>query len=229
MKPPTNRNELRSFLGLASYFRKFIPKFAMVSVEFRWTKRQETAFEYIKRSLVSPVLLRHPNFDEPFIITTDASDLGLGAVLCQRYHDQEYVIQYISRTLQSNEVKWSVREKEILAVLWACQQFCAFVLGSKFIVETDHESLQWIRKVKSPARLVRWAIRLDEFDFEIGDRREKDNQVVDTLSRNPRASESDIFEIRSSAIEEYLFAIDRTPETIFDMTKEQLKDVTNTN
>jgi hypothetical protein len=69
--------------------------------------------------------------------------------------------------LQPNEINWAVRKKEALAVLWACEKFRAYILGSKFIVETDHESLQWLRKAKSPARLVRWAIRLDEFDFDI--------------------------------------------------------------
>ena len=91
--------------------------------------------------ICSPIL-SHPNFDQEFIIETDASDLGLGAVLLQRYNDKLHLIQYISRTLQDCERKWSIREKEALAIIWACETFRPYVYGTKFVVETEHKSLE---------------------------------------------------------------------------------------
>jgi len=134
-------------------------------------------------------ILKHPNFNYPFIIETDASDKGLGAVLIQRYGGETSVIQYISRTLQPCEKKWHIREKEALAIVWACEQFRVFVAGEHFVVETDHESLGWLMKLEKPARLVRWAIRLSEYDFTIRPKAGKLNTTADALSRLPTTSD----------------------------------------
>ena len=96
--------------------------------------------------------------------------------------------------MQAAEKKWSVMEKEALAIIWACEQFRHFLIGSRFLVETDHESLKWLKEAKSPARLVRWSLRLGEFDFDIRHRGNKANANADGLSRLPTQSGPDEFE-----------------------------------
>ena len=116
-------------------------------------------------------------------------------MLCQRIDEEERVILYISRTLQENERKWTVREKEALGIIWACEQFRPYIIGSKFTVETDHESLKWLLESKSPARLVRWALRLSEFNFDIKHRKGTNNSNADGLSRLPQPESEDIKDI----------------------------------
>ena len=109
--------------------------------------------------------------------------MGLGAVLAQRYDDKEFVIQYASRELLPSEKKWSTREKEALGIIYACEKFRHQFVGSHFIVETDHQSLEWLLQAQSPARLVRWALRLSEFDFIIKYRKGSANKNAYCLSR----------------------------------------------
>jgi hypothetical protein len=136
-------------------------------------------------------MLHYPDFKKVFKVSTDASDEGIGGVLSQTNDEgEEKVIQYISRTLQPAEQKWSVREKEALAIIFACETFRPYLYGSKFIIFTDHQSLQWLMKATTPARLVRWALRLAEYDFEIKYRKGEENANADALSRLP--SDEDI-------------------------------------
>ena len=105
--------------------------------------------------------------------------------MCQKIEERECVIQYISRSLQPNERKWCARELEALAIVWACEQCRPYVIGTQFIVETDHESLKWLMEAKGPARLVRWALRLSEFEFEVRYKKGCANANADALSRFP--------------------------------------------
>ena len=177
MKRPKNVTDIKAFLGSIGYYRQYIKNFAKKcaslnrltrkEILFDWTEHEEKAWNELKQELIRSPILSHPNFDQEFIIETDASDLGLGAVLLQRYNDKLHVIQYISRTLQDCERKWSIREKEALAIIWACETFRPYVYGTKFVVETDHKSLEWLLTAEKPQRLVRWALRMSEFDCRI--------------------------------------------------------------
>jgi hypothetical protein len=170
--------------------------------------------------LCSQPLLKHPNFDYPFIVQTDACDYGLGAVLCQRIDNDEFVIQYASRTLQAAERKWSTREKEALAIVWACHIFRPYLIGYQFLVETDHQSLKWLMEAKNPSRLVRWALQLSEFDFVIRHRKGSVNSNADALSRLPTSS---IWHDIGEDLEDKLFVL-KTYCEIDNIAKEQKQD-----
>ena len=195
MVAPANTSQLRSFLGLCSYYRRFMRNFAILSSPlnkligtnstFIWTEVEEEAFQKLKQILIAAPMLNFPDYSVPFIVQTDACDDGLGAVLSQVVRLQERVIEYRSRVLQPAEKPWPVREKEALAIIYACETFRPYLYGTKFTIETDHHSLQWLMKAKAPARLVRWALRLSEFDFEIKYKKGSNNGNADGLSRNP--------------------------------------------
>jgi len=125
---------------------------------FNWDNNAEATFQTLKTILSNIPTLNYPNYSLPFIVTTDASDDGIDAVLSQISDEGKKPIQFISRTQQPAEKKWCVREKGALAIIYACESFRPYVYGSKFTIETDHHSLQWLMKAIAPARLVRWAL-----------------------------------------------------------------------
>lgn len=191
---PQNIKELRRFLGMMSWYRRFIPHLAELStpltdllrkgVKWKWGEAQQTAFEKLRNHLVEPPVLGRPDFTLPFIIQTDASFSGLGAVLAQEVNGEEMVIAFASRTLTKAEQKYSATEKECLAVVWAIRKFRPYVEGFHFTVVTDHSSLTWLHSLNSPAgRLARWALELQEYDFQVRYRKGTSNVVPDALSR----------------------------------------------
>ena len=194
---PKTMKQLRSFVGMTNYYRSFINNYTKVTAslislvsndkkkKLIWNDDAQFAFENVKSILSERATLYHPDFNHPFVIQTDASDEGLGAILCQRFGEVEHVVQYASRSIQPSEMSWTPQEKEALAIIWACQLFRPYVYGAKFIVETDHKSLKWLLDATRPPRLVRWALMLAEFDFEIQHRRGRDNANADALSRLP--------------------------------------------
>lgn len=198
---PKNVTEVRRIIGLASWYRRFVPNFSTITApltaltrknkQFVWDSDCEDALTKIKEHLVSAPVLACPNFDLPFVIQTDASDYGLGAILSQIQDGSEKVICYLSRSLNKAERSYSVTEKECLAVLFAVEKLRPYIEGTKFTVITDHYSLKWLHQIKDPVgRIARWAIRLQQYDFDVIHRPGKNHIVPDALSRAVPAVES---------------------------------------
>ncbi|KAL0176991.1 hypothetical protein M9458_029321, partial [Cirrhinus mrigala] len=132
-----------------------------------WTPSAEEAFAQIKTALASSPVLRAPDFSCPFLLQTDASDTGLGAVLSQIQEGEEHPIIYISRKLSPAERKYAAVEKEALAIKWAVLELRYYLLGRKFTLVTDHAPLQWMARAKDTnARVTRWFLALQDFHFE---------------------------------------------------------------
>lgn len=196
IETPSSATELRSFLGLAGYYRRFIKGFADISAtlhagtsvkrKFEWSKEMEDAFQNLKKALVSPPVLAYPDFDKPFIVETDASKVGVGAVLAQKGKDGKvHPIQYSSRTMTKSERNYHACERESLAVIFALRHFRVYLLSTEpFTLISDHQSLKDTFKKKDiHGRLARWLDFLAEYEFEIQYRPGKDNIPPDFLSR----------------------------------------------
>jgi transposase InsO family protein len=193
---PTNQKELKGFLGLLGYYRKFIRDFAKITKPLtaqlrNGEKVEHTApflktFEICKNLLTSSDVLKYPDFSLPFILTTDASNFALGAVLSQGTVGKDRPVAYASRTLTKSEENYSAIEKELLAIDWATKYFRPYLFGRKFTLYTDHQPLTYALNLKTPnSKLVKWRLRLSEFNFDVEYKPGKQNVVADALSRIP--------------------------------------------
>lgn len=192
---PQSVQEIRRIIGMSSWYRRFIPNYSTriapltnlirKNVKFNWSIECDEALHTIKDALISAPILTCPDMNKPFVLQTDASGYGIGAVLTQTQDGCEKVICYVSRSLTAGERKFSTTERECLAVLWSVERLRCYLEGRKFTVITDHFSLVWLNNLKNPqGRLGRWAVRLQQFDYEIQHRKGKDLVVPDTLSRS---------------------------------------------
>lgn len=161
-KQPKNLTEVKSFLGLGGYYRKFIKHFSTIAKPltnltkddqpFNWSPECEKSFRTIQDRLCTATVLKYPDFQEESVLTTDASNVGLGAILSQKGHP----VCYISRTLNKPELNYTTSEKELLAIVWAVRRQRQYLLGKKFKVETDHKAFKWLFNVQYPSsRLLR--------------------------------------------------------------------------
>lgn len=193
--PRTPRN-IKQFLGLAGYYRKFIPDFSTIAkplshllkkdVKFRWTESQDQAFNKLKDILCTQPLLQYPDFTKDFIVTTDASHYGIGGVLSQNFDGKFLPVAYTSRTLIDAEINYSTIEKELLGILFSVESFRPYLFGRQFKLEIDHKPLIWLHNMKNPnSRLLRWRHRLSEYNHNIEYIKAKKNVGADALSRNP--------------------------------------------
>lgn len=195
---PSNRKEVKRFLGTASWYRRFIPNFSTIAgplnkltstknktASFVWSPDADKAFLDLKSCLVQAPVLACPNFDLPFDVHTDASNYGVGAMLSQVVDGVEHPVAFMSKSLTGPERNYSVTEREALAVLTALEHWrCYLENGRPFTVYTDHSALKWFLSLTNPTgRLARWGVRLSAFDFSIKHRRGKDNVIPDSLSR----------------------------------------------
>jgi len=193
---PKNISELRSYLGMVSYYRNFIPGFANIAAPlhkllrkssmYEWGPEQLNAFCTLKEPLISAPILGMPTDSGMFLLDSDASSVGLGAVISQMQNGKEVVIVYASRSLSNAERNYDTTKRELLAVTYGLRTFRQYLLGRKFTIRTDHSALQWLRKTPEPmAQMARLLVYVEQFDFEIQHGLEV-NTAIPTNCRVPR-------------------------------------------
>lgn len=202
---PKTKKDVRAFLGLVVYYCRFIPQFASVAAPLsdltrkgqpqliNWTEIQETAFKALKHSLMETPLLLVADPGKPYTLQTDASDRGLGAVLSQASDNWEKLpVAYASRKLLPQELNYSTIEEECLAVVWALKFFHVYLYGQPFLIQTDHQPLAWLQRMKNAnARPTRWALFVQPYHFTIAHRKGADNGNADGLSRGTLSMDRD--------------------------------------
>lgn len=194
LKIPETQRQIKSFLGITGYYRKFIKDYAKVAHGMTKYLKKGTkinkndpqyvyAFEKLKQLLINPPVLRYVDFTKKFSIATDASDFAIGAVLTQ----DEHPISYASRTLNEHERKYSTTERELLAIVWAVNYFRPYIYGRTFDLVTDHQPLIWLQSKQNGKdinpRLQRWILKLGEYNINMKYIKGKENNVADFLSR----------------------------------------------
>ena len=244
---PEDVGAVRRFLGLASYYRRFIPRFAKIAhplhglttknAPFDWTSACETAFTTLKSKLVSPPVLAYRSFDKDFTLETDASILGLGAVLSQKQDDsRSHPIAYASRALNRAEKNYSITELETLAVVWGISHFHFYLYGKAVRVLTDHSAVKAVLETSNPTgKHARWWTKVygsGVRDVTIIYRAGRDNASADALSRSPYGSppaegiaEGEV-QVASIATEDIATLLQAAPlaSTQVDYYSEQAKD-----
>ncbi|KAK1609038.1 hypothetical protein QYE76_032711 [Lolium multiflorum] len=194
MPYPRDVKGIRSVLGHAGFYRRFIKDFSKISkpltnllqkdVPFVFDDDCKEAFETLKKALTTAPVVEPPDWNLPFEIMCDASDFAVGAVLGQRVDKKLNVIHYASKTLDAAQRNYATTEKELLAVVFACDKFRPYIVDSKVTIHTDHAAIRYLMEKKdAKPRLIRWVLLLQEFDLHIVDRKGADNPVADNLSR----------------------------------------------
>lgn len=198
---PNNEKNIKQFLGLAGYYRRFIRNFSKIAKpltdllkkdrQFKWETMQQESFNYLRTALCTEPILQYPDFTKIFNLTTDASGYAIGGVLSQGPVGKDLPIAYTSRVLNSAEQKYSTIEKECLAIVYCTTYFRPYLYGRKFIIITDHKPLVWLNSIKDPSsRLWKWRTKLSEYEFEITYKKGKLNSNADALSRNPPSNQT---------------------------------------
>ena len=191
---PHHRKDVRAFLGTCGYYRRFIPNYSEVSrplsqlsskqVPFKWDPEAQNAFDRLKECLTQAPILAYPDHSLPFILDTDASQVGTGAVLSQIQQGQERPIAYYSKMYSKEEANYCVTRQELLAIVKALKHFRPHLFGREFMVRTDHASLPWLLRMPNPnGQLARWLEILSEYTFQISHRKGLKHNNADGLSR----------------------------------------------
>ena len=212
---------MRSFLGLASYYRRFIENFCKIATPltkilennrpFVWDDDAKNAFSECRTRLANAPILIYPDFSVSFILDSDASDKGIGAVLSQIGKDHlEHQIAYFSRTLGKHERNYSITRKELLAAIEGIEHFSCYLYGRQFLLRTDHVAIQWLKNFKElTGQLAQWLERLSAYDFIVQHRPGLKHLNADALSRKSTTDKC--------------LAITQEEDDIFDMKVEKVK------
>lgn len=194
LKLPTTQKQIKSFLGITGFFRKFIKDYSKIAFPMIKYLRKNmrvnisdpsyiVAFEKLKEIITNPPILRYPDFSKRFKLITDASNYSIGAVLTQEGHP----ISFASRTLNNHERNYSTIEKELLAMVWGVKYYRPYIFGREFDLQTDHQPLKWLQAKNSGRdinpRLQRWLVQLGEYDARVDYIPGKENKIADFLSR----------------------------------------------
>ena len=194
--PPKTATEVRSFLGLAGYYRRYVKNFAVIAgplhaltrkdAVFHWSADCQDAFDRLKTLLTTSPITAFPDFSQPFRLYTDASTAGLGAILAQVREGKERIICCASRSLNQAEKAYPATKLECLAIVWAVAKFRPYLMAMPFDVYTDHYALQWLKTMRTGSALLhRWSAALEEYDFTGKHRPGKSQTHVDGLSQLP--------------------------------------------
>jgi transposase InsO family protein len=201
---PKDVKGIQAFLGLTGYFRTFIANYATIAKplyellkkesDFDWKEEQQKAFNALKKALMSAPVLSFPDFSKPFILTTDASAIALGAILTQKNDKKgENLISCASRCLRGAELRYSNTDREILAVVFGVINHKSYLYGNKFVVKTDHAAIPHLnRNMGDNPRAIRWYLLLSEYDFEVEYKKGSNIKHADALSRYPPTSSIDL-------------------------------------
>ncbi|CAM4569383.1 unnamed protein product [Caretta caretta] len=194
---PHTKKQVQAFIGMAGYYRRFVPHFSAIATPITelckkgkpdkvvWTEQCQEAFRALKEALGSGPVLANPDFDKAFVVFTDASDTGLGAVLMQEDEKGErHPIVYLSKKLLPREQHYAAIEKECLAMVWALKKLEPYLFGRHFTVYTDPSPLTWLHQMKGAnAKLLRWSLLLQDDDMDVVHVKGSANLIADALSR----------------------------------------------
>lgn len=228
MARPKTKKEVRAFLGMVGYYRRFIRNFSEIAdpltrltkknePEVQWSEQEEAAFNMLKQALTHSKLMRNPDFTKPFIVQTDASNVGIGAVLSQLEESgADRPIAYFSKKLLSREVHYAAVEKECLAIWLGVRAFSTYLIGRPFTLQTDHRALQWLQQFREKnSRLMRWSLSLQPYQFTVEHRKGVDNANADALSRLVASTDESRLQKEEGDVADYPdYAHPQTPPTI---------------
>ncbi|KAK7089611.1 hypothetical protein V1264_025097 [Littorina saxatilis] len=197
MPRPTTKRQIRSFLGLAGFYRRFVPGFADIALPLTdatkksqpnkviWTKPMQVALDTLKVKLSTEPVCKLPDFSVPFTLRTDASGVGLGAMLLQDQGNGMQMVACASKKLLPAERNYSTIERECLAVVWGVRKFGPYLYGKPFCIQSDHKPLEYLEGLKATnKRLMRWALALQPYMYTIQAIPGRDNVGADLLSRS---------------------------------------------
>jgi hypothetical protein len=219
---PKTIKDVRSFLGHAGFYRRFIQNFSLIAkpmcnlllkdAPFEWDEKCEESFTKLKSLLTTAPIMQPPDWSLPFELMCDASDYAVGAVLGQRKDKKPGVIYYASRTLNEAQMNYTTTEKELLAIVFALDKFRSYLIGSPIVIFTDHAALKYLfTKKDAKPRLLRWILLLQEFHIQIKDKKGVENVVADHLSRLSFTDNIEKSSIQDSFPDEQLLAISSLP------------------
>jgi hypothetical protein len=209
---PNTRRQLRGFLGMIGWYSNFVERYADLakplyelckpSRKFKWTPEANKAFQRLKDAIIQDLVLAHPMFGKPFVLRTDASNYGVGAVLSQIDESgEERVVSFASKVLDKAQINYTTSEKECYAIVYALEKFREYLEGHEFVLQTDNKALIYLDSMRnSNQRLMRWSWKLQEWSPYIQYIKGRDNVVADYLSRNPCSDD-----IRVDGEPEYMF------------------------